>query len=33
MSADSQVTILAKLGALRADYEKWKDVACRTYFA
>ena len=33
MGADSWTPIMAKLDALRTEYEKWKDVACRTYFS
>lgn len=33
MGADSWTTIMARLDALRADYENWKDVAYSTYFS
>lgn len=33
MGSDSWTTIMARLDFLRADYEKWKDVANSTYFS
>ncbi|WP_155301173.1 hypothetical protein [Cupriavidus necator] len=33
MGADSWTAIMAKLDALRTEYEKWRDVAYSTYFS
>ncbi|MDI7865027.1 SDR family NAD(P)-dependent oxidoreductase [Rhizobiaceae bacterium n13] len=33
MGADSWTAIMGKLDALRAEYEKWKDVSYSTYFS